>query len=59
MEVWTKTVVVKVKRVIGIQIYFRGKVDSTCLDIVMDGGVVSDEENWVIKDDSSIFGLRN
>lgn len=37
MEVWTKTGVVKVK-VIGFQIYFRGKVDSTCLDIVMEGG---------------------
>lgn len=33
-----KTVVVKVKRVNGIQTYFRGKVDSTYLDIVMDGG---------------------
>lgn len=35
VEVWTKAVVVEVERVVAIQIYFRGRLDSTCLDMVI------------------------
>lgn len=35
VEVWTKAVVVEVERVVAIQIYFGGRLDSTCLDMVI------------------------
>lgn len=32
---WTKAEGVEVERLVEIQVYFRGRVDGTCLDMVM------------------------
>lgn len=35
VEVWSKAVVVEVEREVAIQTYIRGRLDSTCLNMVM------------------------
>lgn len=59
VEVRTEAAGVQVARSDGIQVHFRGRADSTRLGTVTVGGVVSDERNWITKDDPSIFVLSN